>query len=63
MYVHILFQVMAKRNKSEAMKDFELKVTEFYEYYGNTAVVLKLNLSESNSWNDISTQVRFPSYA
>ncbi len=54
---------MSKRNKSEAMKDFELKVIEFYEYYGNTAVVLKLNLSESNSWNDISTQVRFHSYA
>ena len=54
-----LFQIMSNRNSSEAMEDFEIEVTEFYEYYGNTAVVLKLNLSESNSWNDISAQVLF----
>jgi hypothetical protein len=48
---------MENRNKTEARKTFEIEVVKFFEYFRNTAVQLRLNISESNSWNHIAVEV------
>lgn len=53
-----LFKVMAGRPKNESRERFEVELVEFGPYYGYTSLVLYINLTESNAFNDVATKVQ-----
>ena len=49
---------MAGRPKNESRERFEVELVEFGPYYGYTSLVLYINLTESNAFNDVATKVQ-----